>query len=350
MAESAVNYRTRIIQWVTFLGGLYWFVEFILPTPAIEKIGLDKAHEKISNGFVLVGAMAFGLGLVSLVRFHGARIVFRRKDYPSSVVLICGLIAAIAITTASWFQSLGISGEIQSTTRLADFGERLAKGTTIGTPNVTSLRDRFTLFHHASSSRVEDVARAISTRESSSADMESVVLAQKVAAVKETLAGFASQLQQNAPEDQLKVEVGASVVALREVASAHGKLLRKASEQTLIKRLYTLVMDGLVVSLGSAMFSLLGFYIASAAYRAFRVHSVEAGLMMISAVLVMLGQISFGEQLWSELPHIRQWLLEVPNSAAFRAIRIGAALAGLLLAVRMWLSIESSSVSPGEER
>ena len=49
--------------------------------------------------------------------------------------------------------------------------------------------------------------------------------------------------------------------------------------------------------------------------------------------------------LYEGLPGIRQWLLEVPNSAAFRAIRVGAAIGGLMLAVRMWLSIESTSFS-----
>jgi hypothetical protein len=101
------------------------------------------------------------------------------------------------------------------------------------------------------------------------------------------------------------------------------------------------------------MFALLGVYIGAAAYRAFRVRSLESGLMMATAVLVMLGQISFGESQAARagvsLQDIRQWLLEVPNSAAFRAIRLGAGVAGLMLAIRMWLSIESISFSSREK-
>jgi hypothetical protein len=93
------------------------------------------------------------------------------------------------------------------------------------------------------------------------------------------------------------------------------------------------------------MFALLGVYIAAAAYRAFRIRTVESALMMTAAVVVMLGQISFGKEIYEGMPSIRQWLLEVPNSAAFRAIRLGAGIAGLMLAIRMWLSIESSSFS-----
>jgi hypothetical protein len=71
--------------------------------------------------------------------------------------------------------------------------------------------------------------------------------------------------------------------------------------------------------------------------------------MMAAALVVMLGQISLGHLISDELPAARQWLLEVPNAAAFRAIRLGAAVAGLMLAIRMWLSIEPKSFSGGKK-
>jgi len=106
---------------------------------------------------------------------------------------------------------------------------------------------------------------------------------------------------------------------------------------------------GFFVALGSAMFSLLGFYIAAAAYRAFRVSSVEALLMMGAAVIVMLGQIPFGVFISEDLPELRLWLLQIPSSGAFRAIKIGALIAGLGMAFRMWFSIESQSFVSEEE-
>jgi len=125
------------------------------------------------------------------------------------------------------------------------------------------------------------------------------------------------------------------------VASAYAIVRRKESTHWLSSRLYEFLYNGLFNHLGASMFALLGVYIAAAAYRAFRIQSIESALMMAAALVVMLGQISFGKMLYSELPAIRQWLLEVPNSAAFRAIRLGAGVAGLMLAIRMWLSIES---------
>jgi hypothetical protein len=134
-------------------------------------------------------------------------------------------------------------------------------------------------------------------------------------------------------------------IALNRLAGSYAALLRFESEHTLTQRSYNFLYDGLFNSLGSAMFALLGVYIAAAAYRAFRIRTLESALMMVAAVIVMLGQISFGKALYENLPAVRQWLLEVPSSAAFRAIRLGAAVAGLMLAIRMWLSIESRGFS-----
>ena len=58
---------------------------------------------------------------------------------------------------------------------------------------------------------------------------------------------------------------------------------------------YQFVFDYVLSPGGSTIFSLLAFYIASAAYRAFRVRSTEATVMLISAVLVMLGRVPIGK-------------------------------------------------------
>ena len=65
---------------------------------------------------------------------------------------------------------------------------------------------------------------------------------------------------------------------------------------------YEVLFSGLLVPLQAATFSLLAFYIASAAYRAFRIQTAEAALMMASAFVVMLGQVPIGTWLTSSLP------------------------------------------------
>lgn len=103
--------------------------------------------------------------------------------------------------------------------------------------------------------------------------------------------------------------------------------------------------------LSSTMFSLLAFFIASAAYRAFIIRSFESNLLMLTAVIVILGRTSFGSMLtgwlpesvrfW-HLPNLSDFIMEYPNSAAQRAIMISAALGIIGSSLRIILGIERS--------
>jgi hypothetical protein len=88
------------------------------------------------------------------------------------------------------------------------------------------------------------------------------------------------------------------------------------------------------------MFSLLAFFIASAAFRAFRMRSFEATLLAIAAVIVMLGRVPVGAQIWDKLPVISDWIMNVPQMAAKRAIMIGAALGAISTGLKVILGIE----------
>lgn len=98
---------------------------------------------------------------------------------------------------------------------------------------------------------------------------------------------------------------------------------------------------GVLNPISSTMFALLAFYIATAAYRAFRARTVIATILLLSAILVMLGRVPVGEAMIPGIAHVSDWLLNVPNMAAKRAITIGLGLGGSATALKIVLGIEA---------
>ncbi len=114
----------------------------------------------------------------------------------------------------------------------------------------------------------------------------------------------------------------------------------------------------IMAPLEAAMFSLLAFFIASAAYRAFRARNKEATLLLLAATVIMIGRVPLGSWLWVKLPwlgshfphaleSVTQWIMDVPNAAGQRGIKIGAALGAVSMALRMMLGIERSYLTTG---
>lgn len=133
-------------------------------------------------------------------------------------------------------------------------------------------------------------------------------------------------------------------------------VLKRHHPNLINKNLYELFFIGGYQSLDATMFSIIAFYITSAAYRAFRVKSVEATLLLVTAVIVMLGQITVGQYLTAWLPHqgdgflgnfrvevIRDWILNKANTPAVRAINFGLGIGSLAMALRIWLGLERGS-------
>ncbi len=103
-----------------------------------------------------------------------------------------------------------------------------------------------------------------------------------------------------------------------------------------------------VVPMGATMFSLLAFFVASAAFRAFRASNWRATLLLTSAFLVMLGQVPIGAMIWSKIPLAKVWLMSVPNTAGQRAVMIGAAMGVVATSLRMIFGIERSYLGGAE--
>lgn len=94
------------------------------------------------------------------------------------------------------------------------------------------------------------------------------------------------------------------------------------------------------VPIQSTMFSLLAFYIASAAFRAFRAKSALATILLLAAVIVMLGQVPIGDVFGKWLPNTGLWILRYPNLAAKRAIMLGVGFGMLATNLKIIFGVE----------
>jgi len=108
----------------------------------------------------------------------------------------------------------------------------------------------------------------------------------------------------------------------------------------------------------ATMFAMLAFYIASAAYRAFRARNPESTLLLVTATLVMLWRIPMGEAFLIQvgdtllfgynLPEsINTYIMNGANLAVQRGILIGAALGAASMSLRIMLGIERTYMGKG---
>jgi len=112
------------------------------------------------------------------------------------------------------------------------------------------------------------------------------------------------------------------------------------------------LFNGVFKAAQSTMFSLLAFFVASASFRAFRIKSKEAGLLMFAAFIVMLGNVPIGNFITNILSKVylgfvdfsimKEWIMKYPNSAAQSAIIIGASLGYISASLKIILGVERS--------
>ena len=112
------------------------------------------------------------------------------------------------------------------------------------------------------------------------------------------------------------------------------------------------LFDGLLQQMDAAMFSLIAFYILSAAYRAFRIRSIEATILLATALLVILslmglvqgfvdGQVDrAGLSPNFKLVNIATFVQDTFQTPSIRGIGFGVGIGALAMGLRIWLSLE----------
>jgi hypothetical protein len=105
--------------------------------------------------------------------------------------------------------------------------------------------------------------------------------------------------------------------------------------------------------LSQTMFATLAFYVASAAFRAFRARNTESVLLLSTAFIILLGQTFAGAWLTDALPeeggwaffrieNLKNWIMLIFATAGNRAIMIGVALGIAATSLKILLGVDRS--------
>ena len=100
------------------------------------------------------------------------------------------------------------------------------------------------------------------------------------------------------------------------------------------------ILTPLTMSVGS----FIGFFIVSAAFRSFRARSLEAGIVLAAAVVIMLKNIPIGEYLVPGVLPLGNWLNDVASLGGNRGFTIAFAVGAVIAGVRQILGFERGRV------
>jgi len=107
---------------------------------------------------------------------------------------------------------------------------------------------------------------------------------------------------------------------------------------------YQFIFFNILYPSDTAVWSLLGFYIASAAVRTLRIRTKEGAVLLVAGILTLIKNSPTMGVVWGGFSVIGDWLLSVPNSAAVRGIMICSAIGVLALGLRVLLRQERTSL------
>lgn len=112
---------------------------------------------------------------------------------------------------------------------------------------------------------------------------------------------------------------------------------------------YLFMFNNMQIPLGGTMYSILAFFITSAAVRAFKARNVEASIVLLAGTLQLMSNAPYFVDTLPILASVGLWIRNVPNMATMRGVMIGAALGAIALAVRTLMGIERGYLRGGGE-
>jgi len=293
------------------LVGLFAVIEFYLPAEAIGSL-----QERLLDYGLILAAAAYVLGGINVLQVNLPKIRRRERDWPYKVVLL-GSALVMGLVGVSWHEFGG-----KPDTGYVSF-ESERRNSPMGLIRIESDR--------------RDAQVQVGAEPPRSAwewkgykPLSVEVPAGQAVMVKvfmpSTMPGY-SQFEQ-----LIELEPG-------QVVTLHATPVMLWGKEG---RVYTWIYNNVFDPCNSTLFALLAFFIASAAFRAFRARNTEATLLLGSAILVMIGSMPLMGHLWSDFIDIKEWIVDIGNNSGRRAIMIGAALGAIVTGLRIVLGVERS--------
>jgi hypothetical protein len=113
--------------------------------------------------------------------------------------------------------------------------------------------------------------------------------------------------------------------------------------------IYNWMFNYIYTPLGATLYPITGFYIFSAAYRAFRARNIDAALMLLAGIFVMLKNAPVGEAIWIGFKDIGNWVQFTGQVPGMRTLAIVGALGLIAFGFRALLGKERGFYAGGGE-
>lgn len=312
--------KYRIPLLITMIAGFIMVIREFIPHPPFDQI-----DDILQDWYMIVASFAILLGVESLIHVHSMKISFKRKDWQYSIVLI---------TVLFLMAFCGLFGGIEDKEFYNVHNEEELE-LLLSIPVITLDGEVF----------IDDlIPEGITDKGAWLIENQRII----EIPVLET-----KNVHTNHPDRGYRIPAQYRenrIVTLRQALKSNHIFIHQGG----IGFLSLFYLYGgfqfsymwIYTALGSTMFSILAFFVASAAYRAFKARTLEATLLLLSAFIVMLGRVTFGEMIANisgiNVPEITDWLMNYPNTAGQKAIMIGIALGLISTSLRVILGIEKS--------
>jgi len=326
--------KKQVPIFITLVVGFFATLEFYLPYS-----GVSSVQETLLRFGQVLAASAFVLGGVNVIQVNYPIIRRRGADWPFKLLLLCSAVA-MGLVGVKWHEVGGkpANGYV----RAGAIGERACempdpkakkpgKKVACGYIRVEAGREDAQV-------KLDGDAPVVNGKPHPSAWAGDQHLVLKVPVGKHKVDVSVELAGYGKFESEFHVEAGQTIALNTDLVMLWGPT----------GRVYTWIYDHVFAPCNATMFALLAFFIASAAFRAFRARNTEAALLLGAAILIMLGRVPFGRAISASLPEVADWIIDVPNNAGRRAIIMGAALGAIATGLRVIVGLERSHLGAGE--